>query len=295
MAYLGTADLKEILPLCIDPYNEDNIQQAAYELSLGQEAYLTDAKDGKPEVLNDSNPTIDINPGQFALLQTLEKVTIPNSKLGFISIKAGIKFKGLINVSGFHIDPGFSGHIIFSVYNAGSSVITLRHKTNYFLLFISELSTELKNEEAYSKNGHTHQNQKGIPVNYIEVLKRGELASPGVLLERIREKEKLLEKVYWAAGIAIGLLIAILIRVFYESSKLKEGIEIGLRAQTIKEEIRKRVEHMPLDSLIAHKSDSIMRSTFNEFYDSLKKVQNSNFTGTQIDSSSKQKSPSTKK
>ena len=64
-----------------------------------------------------------IPPGQFGLILTNEVVTIPNDLIGFISIKAKIKFRGLINVSGFHVDPGFHGHGIFTLGTGDAGAI----------------------------------------------------------------------------------------------------------------------------------------------------------------------------
>src|SRR5258705_5361765 len=159
MAFLGANELRTLLPTCIDPnsYNPNRIKQAAYELSLGDEAFRTDAEKGKPEIFDDKNKTIEINPGQFALLLTKEEVTIPDDKLAFISIKAGEKLKGLLNVSGFHVDPGFKGKLLFSVYNAGPSTITLKTGEPYFLIWFSDLKTALKKEDLYNNRDNTHQ------------------------------------------------------------------------------------------------------------------------------------------
>jgi dCTP deaminase len=40
-------------------------------------------------------------------------------------MKFKIKQRGLVNVSGFHVDPGYSGKLLFSVYNAGPRSIVL--------------------------------------------------------------------------------------------------------------------------------------------------------------------------
>ena len=48
-----------------------------------------------------------IPPGQFAFLLTEEVVSVPPDALAFISIRAKTKFRGLVNVSGFHVDPGY--------------------------------------------------------------------------------------------------------------------------------------------------------------------------------------------
>jgi dCTP deaminase len=83
--------------------------------------------------------SFSIPPGQFAFLLTEEKVKIPTSAIGFISMKAKIKFKGLVNVSGFHVDPGYSGKLVFSAFNAGPSPIHLQRGAPLFLLWIADM------------------------------------------------------------------------------------------------------------------------------------------------------------
>jgi dCTP deaminase len=46
---------------------------------------------------------------------------------------------GLINVSGFHVDPGFYGKLIYAVYNAGPSEIHLSRGTEMFLIWFADL------------------------------------------------------------------------------------------------------------------------------------------------------------
>ena len=135
MAYLGTEKLKELINSrnVIVP-NQNRVICGAYELALGNEVFRTDSSSQKKEFLDRDNEQVVINPGQFALLLTYEQVNIPIDKIAFISIKAGIKLKGLINVSGFHVDPGFSGKLVFSVYNAGSSQISLMKGNPCFLI-----------------------------------------------------------------------------------------------------------------------------------------------------------------
>src|ERR1700716_1391499 len=69
--------------------------------------------------------TFVIPAGQFAFLETMEEITVPPEAMAFISVKARVKWEGLINVSGFHVDPGYKGKLVFAAYNAGSSAIVL--------------------------------------------------------------------------------------------------------------------------------------------------------------------------
>ena len=50
-----------------------------------------------------------------------------------------MKGPGLINVSGFHVDPGYQGRLIFSVYNAGPKPSRLHRGQDVFLLWIADL------------------------------------------------------------------------------------------------------------------------------------------------------------
>lgn len=196
MAYLGTEKLKELIKTekVIDPMPDDDkiavrVKSGAYELSLGDEVFRTDSKDRKKEILKNKEQ-VTINPGQFALLLTEERVKVPIDKIAFISIKAGIKLRGLVNVSGFHVDPGFNGNLVFSVYNAGSGPITMERGEPYFLIWFSELLLAANEKTTY--NGE-HKNQSGIPPKYIDALLMEELASPNVLLEKINSNYKNLE------------------------------------------------------------------------------------------------------
>ncbi len=194
MAYLGTELLKKLIQEknVISPAPKDfsRVKSGAYELSLGNEVFRTDSKDKKKEILKDDKEQVTINPGQFALLLTEEELNIPTDKIAFISIKAKIKLRGLINVSGFHVDPGFKGKLVFSVYNAGTSPISLEKGEPYFLIWFAELKLTDKESETY--NGE-HKNQSSIPPAYIDALLAGELASPTALLNKINDNQSALE------------------------------------------------------------------------------------------------------
>ncbi len=47
-----------------------------------------------------------------------------------------------MNVSGFHVDPGYKGRLLFSVYNAGSREILISAGNPTFLLWYSSLDKE---------------------------------------------------------------------------------------------------------------------------------------------------------
>lgn len=200
----------------VTPYDRVNLKHGAYELAVGAEAFITSA-DVKEELKEGQQ--IAIHSGQFGLLITEEIVNVPNSAIGFISIRAGIKFMGLVNVSGFHVDPGFRGRLKFAVYNAGSRDITLERGERIFMLWLSDLD---RNTQDCYKGEHVNQLQ--ISAKDIRQL-QGEIASPAALKKEIEEVKNDLEKkisslekdVSLWRGIFIALLLAILGPCFRET------------------------------------------------------------------------------
>ena len=147
MAFWSGEELARHLPELIDGFNEKNLDCASYRLSVGDQVFATSDKfassspsaalvsvlKGPPDNL------LRIRPGQFAFLMTLESVRVPDDALALISIRAGYKFKGLINVSGFHVDPGWQGKLLFSVYNAGPAEVIVERGEPMFLIVYADL------------------------------------------------------------------------------------------------------------------------------------------------------------
>jgi dCTP deaminase len=221
MAFLSTAGLKKLFlgESVIKPFDEAKIKNGSYELSLGSQVFQTGRKPRAVKKLK-KNEKIYIEPGQFALLLTEEVVTIPEKKIAFISIKAKVKFEGLVNVSGFHVDPGFNGKLLFSVYNAGPSTIVLSQGTSYFPIWFAEL------DESQSYDGH-HRDQSEIPDAAIRALSQGDVASPNELSKQIHEVKHLKTKIEWVGLAVITLLTALLVKVWTDARDLKKAVEYG--------------------------------------------------------------------
>jgi dCTP deaminase len=194
MAFLSSESLKKILSKLISNPNETNVKHGAYELSLGPEVFVTDEKYKTNLSIGQH---INIPPGQFALLLTEEVVTVPDNMIAFISIKANIKFKGLVNVSGFHVDPGFKGRLKYSVYNAGSKDAVLSCGLPTFLIWFSYL--DRKTKDVY--NGKKMNQMSITPDDVINL--KGEMASPSSL-------DKRLQKIEMFISIAKGILITVI-------------------------------------------------------------------------------------
>lgn len=179
---------------------------ASYDLSLGEEVYISGEKD-YPRRLSKSSPFVSLPRGQFALLMTKEYVKMPKDYFGLISIKFWKKAQGLINVSGFHVDPGFEGKILFSVFNAGPSDVVLRYGEPTFMIFFYKL------REAVGRPYEGEMlKQENLPTKLVTSLK-GISASLSDVDRRVRDLAINI-KVHWALLIVLfGALITLLLRV----------------------------------------------------------------------------------
>lgn len=151
MAFWSGEKLEEELPKLIEPFDPKAIDCAAYTLHVGDEIYVSPDREVSDPTRHTKQRLSDgagftIPPGQFAFLSTREVVTVPAKALAFMSIKARLKFSGLINISGFHVDPGYSGKLLFSVLNAGPKPLHLTQGQPLFLVWYADLdqATEKK-------------------------------------------------------------------------------------------------------------------------------------------------------
>jgi hypothetical protein len=115
---------------------------------------------------------------------------VPKNAIAFISMKAGIKHKGLINISGFHVDPGFKGKLLFSVYNAGTTKINLKRGQECFLIWYSNLDEE-------DDNPRTVEGFSEIPIAVLDQISNNEIYSLQALTKEFHILDsKITEKIH---------------------------------------------------------------------------------------------------
>ena len=127
---------------------------------------------------------------------------MPDNALAFLSIKARTKFRGLINISGFHVDPGYRGTLLFSVVNAGPRPLHLQQGEALFLIWYADLDGRTENKK--KRDGFS-----GIDPTLINGIS-GEILSLQSLSEKQRDLEKKMDEQKIGRTITIAFLAAIL-------------------------------------------------------------------------------------
>jgi len=199
-------DLKEpetkiVLPILIDDVNPEYLKWANYDLRLGEDVYVTTEK--IPRKLNTmgKDGVVSIEPGEFGILMTHEYIFVPPDLMGFISIRLTHKQKGLVNISGFHVDPGFYGRLMFAVFNVGPNDIPLRYKEPVFMIMFNELTGDGPKVKKSRWMG-----MENIPIETLSGL-RGTSVSVRNLHERIRRLEMIFPVVL--TGV-VSILVAVI-------------------------------------------------------------------------------------
>ncbi|SRR5216683_120896 len=91
--------------------------------------YVTPAKDSDDTVLREIEPFRDsffLQPGEFALAQSLEYIALPNILLGILNGRSSLGRRGLVvHATANVVDPGWKGHLVFELANLGTMPIQL--------------------------------------------------------------------------------------------------------------------------------------------------------------------------
>jgi dCTP deaminase len=217
MPFLANEEIKAKTDLFVGQEGPDEdydfkncLQQCSYDLRLGDQIYVVGKK--APFRLTRVKPYVSIAPGEFAILTCLEKLNMPDDVLGFINVRSTFKKQGLVNISGFHVDPTFKGRLVFAVQNVGPSDITLKFRSPTFTIFFSRLSSK-------TTNPRQRPVQEGIELGDIQLL-----GGSSVTLNKLKsdvDRLRLYTLIYapFAVGAFIALLISLLKLLFPETFK----------------------------------------------------------------------------
>ena len=101
--------------LQIYPFSPDQVSMTGYRLSLGEQAFAS----GK-EVLLDDETSLNLEPGNTAVVATREVIVMPRGLVGRILPYYGSLWRNIVLDPMPQVDPGFRGRIVLTISNRGS-------------------------------------------------------------------------------------------------------------------------------------------------------------------------------
>lgn len=127
-------------------FSEGCLQPASYDLRVGEEGFTTSAG----TIINIKNEEeLQIQPGDFALVITHEKLKLPANMLGRFGLRSAYARRGLLATVGPQIDPGFEGKLVIGIVNFSSQLI----KLPYLIPFCTVEFHKLKRKALNPYNG----------------------------------------------------------------------------------------------------------------------------------------------
>ena len=107
--------------------NIDNVSAASFDLTLGSSYF----QNGQIKELKDNEPNIVIQPGDFIVAGSQERVKMPPSIAGRFDLTVSMFCKGLILSNGPQVDPGFKGILFCLLFNTSNEKIELKKGAHY--------------------------------------------------------------------------------------------------------------------------------------------------------------------
>jgi dCTP deaminase len=134
----------------IEPFNDENVQPASYDVMLGRKMYHVDS-----DTMVESS-THKLKPFERYLGHTWEEVSLPKDVAAQISGRSSIGRRGIIvhKTAGF-ADPDFSGSLTLEIMNLGNEPVELNAGERVAQLIFFELD-----QESSGYNGR-YQGQEG--------------------------------------------------------------------------------------------------------------------------------------
>lgn len=105
----------------------DNVSAASFDLTLGSSYF----QNGQIKELKDNEPNIVIQPGDFIVAGSQERVNMPPSIAGRFDLTVSMFCKGLILSNGPQVDPGFKGILFCLLFNTSNEKIELKKGAHY--------------------------------------------------------------------------------------------------------------------------------------------------------------------
>lgn len=191
----------------IEDFSEQCLQPASYDLRVGAKVL---ASHSDREIDLSEQRSMPIKAGEFALLNTHEKVEFSSTIAGHIGIRSYYTRKGLILLAGSQIDPGYEGHLTLGVYNASPRDFTIEYKEPFSTVEFIQLNDPV--EEPYESSNQ--QKSPDIPredKDYLRTLETESLSEMSQSVRQLSENMNTLTTITYR--VILPLLIMILASV----------------------------------------------------------------------------------
>jgi guanylate kinase/deoxycytidine triphosphate deaminase len=179
--------------LYLENADEEKIQGASYDLSLGDEYFYG----GRIRTLTDKRPILLIEPYDYAIVTSHESANFPPDVCARFDLAVNLFAQGIVLSNGPQVDPGFRGPLFCLLFNTSSSPVLMKRRQHYATL---ELHKLIEPTAAYRG-----QYQAKRLLDYLPAT-----ASRGAINELKKEVEKLRRESQFLQALTLAVISLIL-------------------------------------------------------------------------------------
>jgi dCTP deaminase len=195
--------------LAIDPFSDSSLQSASYDFRLGKGAFASSTRE-KVDV--SAKGLIVIEPGDFAVVETRERVEFGSQIAALLGLRSEYARQGLLMLSGPQIDPGFRGVLVIRVVNLSPKRIGLSYESPFLSAQFFRLSVPVEHPYAGRR-----QDQAGIAPQDIQELLETEAPTLGEMMKTlsglalvVSELRGSVNRLSWTIPLVISIGIAVI-------------------------------------------------------------------------------------
>ena len=119
----------------LSDFSNECLQPASYDLRVGEEGFVLSA--GKVNIQTEG--ALEIQPGDFALVMTHERLRLPTNIVGRFGLRSAYARMGLLATAGPQVDPGFEGKLVIGLVNFSSQTVKILYLTPFCTLELERL------------------------------------------------------------------------------------------------------------------------------------------------------------
>lgn len=202
--------------ICIEPFDEKQIQAASYDLRVGPQGVTTTTK----KIVDlDKDGYVALEPGDFGIVTCFESIHLGPQYVGRFGLRSRYAREGLIATTGAQIDPGFRGRLIVGLTNLTPKAVSLPYKDD----FLTVEFHRLEQATTHPYNG-PYQDRMELGADEIKFVTQTEGMALSEMLTTLRSLTSnvgaltsQVKLILWSVPAIVGLGIAII------------GIIVGLK------------------------------------------------------------------
>ena len=195
--------------ICIEPFSEQLVQPASYDLRVGNQAATTSNKKVTDLV---KEGFVEIKPGDFVIVITYERLTLSARHVGRFGLTSTYARKGLIATVGPQIDPGFRGRLTVGLTNLSTKPIALPYKDVFLTVELHSLEQAVDTPYA-----GPYQERDELSPEDIRIVMEREYMSQTEMMRTLEtlvaSVDSLKQSISWRLPLTLGSIVAISIAV----------------------------------------------------------------------------------